>query len=159
MTTAAKPCPFCGSYVTSTTFMPYHDSSQAMVAVSCGSCRARGPHAFNEVAAVDAWQNRSAETDAKPSTEPEDAGGGKVSIDKFGLYIAIAHPEWERVKLSDVPLPTFLLVAAKEVVCVPEDGLGFKVLTCWANRIALGVHRDAQYTVPSTAHQDAGGGQ
>lgn len=159
MTTAAKPCPFCGSYVTSTTFMPYHDSSQAMVAVSCRSCRTRGPHAFNEVAAVDAWQNRSAETAAKPSTAPEDTGDGKVSLAIPGLCIAFPHPEWQRVELSDVPLPHEILAAAREVVCVPENGFGFKVLKCWGNRIALGVHTFAQYTVPITAPEDAGGGQ
>lgn len=75
----------------------------------------------------------------------------------FGLYIVVSHPEWERVELMNLPLPVMILAAADEVVCVPRDGLGFNVLKSWRNRLPLGVHRDAQYTVPTMAPEEVGG--
>lgn len=70
--TVTKPCPFCGSYVTTTAWMVY-DNSAAMVAIRCESCRARGPHAFDELKAVAAWNGRDADQHNRPANGQKDA--------------------------------------------------------------------------------------
>ena len=65
-------CPFCGSGATSPVWLPY-DGAHAMVAIRCDTCRARGPHTFDEVKAREAWDTRATAQPHNPTKSGEEA--------------------------------------------------------------------------------------